>query len=238
MHIAILVTNTDHSAFADRHPKDGEKFTQFMHSVRPDWQMSVYQVESGQFPDNLDPFDGLIITGSPASIHDDIAWIPTMKALIVDAFGAGQPIFGACFGHQVIAEALGGKVGTNPDGWVFGAVQVEGLDQPEWAADLADTLTLYAAHVEQVEILPENAVPIARGPGCPYAGYRIGDRLYTTQYHPEMNHGFIAALTEELRGDLPDDVIERSRASLKDPADGKGFAETVARFFEAAAGPA
>ena len=68
MHIAILVTNTDHSAFADRHPKDGEKFTQFMHSVRPDWQMSVYQVESGAFPDSLAPFDGLIITGSPASL--------------------------------------------------------------------------------------------------------------------------------------------------------------------------
>ena len=234
MHIAILVTNTDHSAFADRHPKDGEKFTRFLHSVRPNWQLSVFQVESGVFPDDPAEFDGLLITGSPASIHDDFAWIPTLKELIVEAFEAGQPIFGACFGHQAIAEALGGKVGYNPDGWVFGAVEVESLEQPAWAAGLGDSFTLYAAHKEQVETLPAGAVAIASGPGCQYAGYRIGDKLYTTQYHPEMEHGFITALTEELRGDLPDDVIEGSLNSLKDHADGKRFAETVARFFEAA----
>ncbi|MEM6499261.1 MAG: type 1 glutamine amidotransferase [Pseudomonadota bacterium] len=234
MHIAILVTNTDHSAFADRHPKDGEKFARFMHSVRPDWQMSVFQVESGAFPKDLNLFDGLLITGSPASIHDDFSWIPTLKELIVKAFNAGQPIFGACFGHQIIAEALGGKVDTNPDGWVFGAVEVETLKKPSWAADLADSFILYAAHKEQVERLPEGAETIASGPGCQYAGYRIGDRLYTTQYHPEMEHGFIVALTEELRDALPDDVIDRSLASLKDHADGKRYAESVARFFETA----
>lgn len=234
MHIAILVTNTDHSAFADRHPKDGEKFTRFMRSVRPDWQMSVYQVESGEFPADLTAFDGLLITGSPASIHDDFAWIPTLKNLIVEAFAAGQPIFGACFGHQAIADALGGKVGYNPDGWVFGAVEVANLEKPVWANELDDSFILYAAHKEQVETLPEGAVAIAAGPGCRYAGYSIGDKLYTTQYHPEIEHGFMEALTEELRGDLPDDVIDRSLASLKDHADGRRYAESVARFFEAA----
>ena len=234
MHIAILVTNTDHSAFADRHPKDGEKFTRFLHSVRPNWQLSVFQVESGVFPDDPAEFDGLLITGSPASIHDDFAWIPTLKQLIVEAFSAGQPIFGACFGHQAIAEALGGKVGANPGGWVFGAVEVASLERPDWAAELDDRFILYAAHKEQVETLPKGAETIASGPGCPHAGYRIGDKLYTTQYHPEMEHGFIKALTEELRGELPDDVVEGALASLKDHADGMRYAESVARFFEGA----
>ncbi|MEP0940650.1 MAG: type 1 glutamine amidotransferase [Rhizobiaceae bacterium] len=236
MHIAILVTNTDHSEFADRHPKDGEKFSRFLHGVRPDWKVSVFEVKDGEFPIGTDQFDGLLITGSPASVHDNLVWIPTLKLLISKAFASGQPIFGACFGHQVIAEVLGGKVVDNPDGWEFGAVEVNHRDTPEWAQHLGTSFTLYAAHKEQVARLPEGAVSIASGPGCPCAGFRIGDRLYTTQYHPEMEHDFITALTQELRGDLPDNVIDRSMASLSNHADGRAYAESVARFFEASVG--
>ena len=75
MHIAVLVTNTDDSAFAARHPWDGQKFETLIRSERPDWQMVAFDLPKGEFPDDLSAYDGFIIGGSPASVNDDAPWI-------------------------------------------------------------------------------------------------------------------------------------------------------------------
>ncbi|NKB53476.1 MAG: type 1 glutamine amidotransferase [Rhizobiaceae bacterium] len=208
MHLAILVTNTDESGFADRHPKDGEKFSNLIHAVRPDWEISVFQVK------------------------DDHQWIDRLKLLVIEAHQAGQPIFGACFGHQMIAQALGAEIGDNPTGWVLGTVQTSSVSKPEWEADLPDKINFYAAHHEQVLNLPDGAELIHQAPTCNIAGFRIGNQIYTTQYHPEMEHQFITALTEELSGELPGDVIAASTQSLASRSHYMEFAESIARFFE------
>ena len=232
MKLAILVTNTDESDFSNRFPKDGEKFTSFIHSVRPDWQLESFSVKDDIFPESIDAFDGLIITGSPASVHDDAPWINRLKLLIIDAYQSGQQIFGACFGHQAIAEALGGRVGDNPDGWVLGTVETQETEQVQWSNDLEPNLNLYAAHHEQVLDLPQGAEVIRSHKSCKFAGFRMGSTIYTTQYHPEMDHGFITALTDELSAELPEEVISAAHNSLEQKADNVAFAETVARFFE------
>ncbi|MDG1127774.1 MAG: type 1 glutamine amidotransferase, partial [Paracoccaceae bacterium] len=93
---------------------------------------------------------------------------------------------------------------------------------------------LYAAHVEQVTALPAQARRLSTSPECPIGGFAIGNHIYTTQYHPEMTPGFIAALIEHLKDDKPADVVSRARASLAEPADTQPFAESIARFFEQA----
>ena len=234
MHLAILVTNTDESAFADRHTKDGEKFTALIHEVRPDWKLSVFEVKDGEFPEDAANFDGLIVTGSPASVHDEAAWIDRLKVLLVDAHASGQSIFGACFGHQAIAEALGGEVGDNPTGWELGTIQAKRISTPSWETHLPETLNLYAAHNEQVLRLPKDAQVIHEREGCRYAGYRIGNQIYSTQYHPEMEHYFIEDLTEDMSAKVPKEVIDRSRKSLNTRSHYTKFAESIARFFEQA----
>ena len=112
-------------------------------------------MKDGVFPESLAPFDGAIITGSPASVHDDGAWIPRLEALVRDMARSGLPLFGACFGHQIIAKALGGAVEANPDGWVFGAIRTRLL------ADKQD-VAAYAAHSEQVTRLPDGPRPSQR----------------------------------------------------------------------------
>lgn len=72
MHLALLMTNTDESAFAQRHPKDGEKFAQLIQSVRPTWQVTSYSAKDGAFPADITAYDGVMISGSPASVHDPI----------------------------------------------------------------------------------------------------------------------------------------------------------------------
>ena len=227
MRIAILMTNTDETAFAQRHAKDGEKFAALLHRVRPNWSFDVFSVKDGVFPSDISGWDGVMITGSPASVHDGADWIARLESLIRAFHHLGTPMFGACFGHQVIATALGGVVGPNPDGWVMGTVTTSFVEASQAVA-------FYAAHKEQVSVLPEGAVIVAETPGCRAAGFAIGNHVLTTQYHPEMSKSFIAALLEELREDLGDTVTDQAEASLATEVETDELAEWIADFYESA----
>jgi GMP synthase-like glutamine amidotransferase len=233
MHLAILVTNTDESAFAQRNPKDGVKFDAFIRQVRPGWSTSVHLVKDGQFPDSASGLDGAMITGSPASVNQGDDWIDRLLDLIRDWHARDIRLFGACFGHQAIARALGGAVRQNPGGWVHGVSVDRILSRPPWAAGLPDPLRLYASHKDQVTIAPEGAETLTASPAAPITGFRIGHTIYTTQHHPEMTGAFIAALTDEMQDILPEPVLADARTAIAGGADGPAFAEAVARFFEA-----
>ena len=225
MHIAILMTNTDESDFAAARPKDGEKFTAMLHSVRPNWDVTVFSVKDGHFPPTGARFDGWLIGGSPASVHDNDPWVGQLFALIRQLVAEGQPLFGACFGHQAIAMALGGHVGPNPGGWVFGLTSTTLEGQP---------IQLYGSHNEQVLALPPGAQLLGGNEECPVGSFAIGPAVMTTQYHPEMSHGFISDLVEEYASELPPQVAAAARASLSETAETPRMAERIARFFEAA----
>lgn len=169
MHLATLMTNTDESPFAQARPRDGAKFTEMVQGARPDWTTEVFAVKDGVFPDDLSRFDGAIITGSPASVRGDAPWIARLLDLIREMHGRRLPMFGACFGHQAIALALGGQVGPNPGGWVHGLIRNDLLARPAWTKDLPDPLLLYASHTEQATALPEGATPLARSRASPSA---------------------------------------------------------------------
>ncbi len=219
------MTNTDVSDFAEAHPKDGEKFATFFSRARPEWEYDVFSVKDGVFPESIEAYDAAAITGSPASVHDGETWIAQLEGLIREMHVAQMPMFGACFGHQVIATALGGAVGPNPKGWVFGAVTTKFLPEDR-------DVNLFAAHKEQVVGLPEGARVVARTQDCPIAGYRIAEHILTTQYHPEMTPAFFAALVEELRGELGDAICDKAESTLGLNVDMESLARWAAAFFE------
>jgi GMP synthase-like glutamine amidotransferase len=234
MRLAILMTNTDASDFCRRHPGDGAKFTDLIHLVRPDWSLDVFAVKDGVFPDDLSRFDGAMITGSPASVRDESPWIARLLQSIRQMDRDRTAMFGACFGHQAIALALGGTIGPNPGGWIHGLTRNTMIARPVWTGHLAATVKLYGCHAEQVTSLPQSAMTICSASGCEISGYSIGRHIYTTQHHPEMTAGFIAALTEEMAAELGPEVAARARISLRQRADTHPFALSVARFFEQA----
>lgn len=230
MRLALLVTNTDDSAFAHAHDLDDVKFTRLVHLARPDWEVVPFWAWKGELPQDFNGFDGVMVTGSPASVHDPEPWVAALEACLREAVAQGVPIFGACFGHQAIAKALGGAVGYNPGGWQFGTVTSVQTDELPWSA--AGPVPAYASHKEQMTVLPKGARVVATGPDCAMAGFVIGNQVWTTQYHPEMTPGFIEALVQELSDELPQDVTDRARASLVVEADRADWAERIARFFE------
>jgi GMP synthase-like glutamine amidotransferase len=229
MHLGLLVTNTDDSAFAASHPRDGEKFARMIAQVRPDWRVTAFDLPAGAFPPPNARFDGWMIGGSPASVHDDAPWITRLMVLIRHLVTVRAPIFAACFGHQAVAMALGGQVGRNPEGWMLGVADLTFMPNPLLQAG---RMRQYAAHLEQVTHLPDGARVLASSAHCPVASYAIGRHVFTTQYHPEMTHEFITELVDELAAKLPDDVVAAAKSSLRRQVDVRTFSESIARFFE------
>lgn len=234
MHLAILMTNTDESEFAQRHPKDGEKFTDLIRMARPDWRTSVFAVKDREFPQDLFAFDGAMITGSPASARSGAPWVTQLLELIRAAHARRFPLFGACFGHQAIALALGGSLDHNPDDWVHGLTRNRLLHRPDWAAGLPDEVKLYGSHCECVRCLPPEAIPFSESDGM-NTGFTLDRHIFTTQHHPEMTRSFILALTEEMRHELGPQSHASAIDSLAEHSDQQVFAECLARFFEQAA---
>ncbi len=231
MHLAILVTNTDKSPFAAQHPQDGEKFTRLIQMARPDWKTTAFQIHEGEFPSDITAFDGAMITGSPASTRSGLPWIAPLLTLIQDMDKRHFPLFGACFGHQAIALALGGTVGENPNGWVHGLIPNQLQTIPSWTESLPQTFSLYGSHSEYVTQLPPRAQECATSTGL-NAGYCINNHIWTSQHHPEMSPDFITALTTEMRDNLGPNLYTRAQSSLSRHADQAPFAESLARFFE------
>lgn len=231
MKLAILMTNTDESAFAQKWPKDGEKFSQLVRAQRPDWSCEVFSVKDGHFPKDIQRFDGAMITGSPASVHDDEAWVSQLFDLIRQMDSDGLAVFGACFGHQAIALALGGAVGRNPDGWVHGFAMTDSVGVLPFA-ERDPQIGQYASHIEQVIELPKDCTVVAQGPDCAIGGFMKGQHIFTTQYHPEMSDAFIAELVEETADYVGPDATATARASLSNRANNDALGRQIVQFFE------
>ena len=112
MQIAILMTNTDESDFAKERPKDGEKWTNLLAPLRPDWEFPVYSVKDGEFPDDVSGFDGIIVTGSPASVHDGEPWIDRLLEMIRQSVSSSVFHTGSLWPSQYSIWRLSRYVGS------------------------------------------------------------------------------------------------------------------------------
>ena len=148
--IGILLTCVDDSEFATRFPDDGEKFRRLLQPLRPDWSFTTIPVKDNVFPASAEDYEGYIITGSPVSVNGSHIWIEPLLAFIRELEARKIKTFGACFGHQAIALALGGKVETSAKGWGLGTGNTIFIEQAEWMVPPQNEMTLFAAHADQV----------------------------------------------------------------------------------------
>ena len=188
------------------------------------FEFTTFNVVDMDFPAGPQDADGWLITGSKHGTYEDHPWIAPLEALIRQIRDADRPLIGVCFGHQIIAQALGGKVEKFAGGWAVGPTTYDFDGTP---------LTLNAWHQDQVITLPPGARVLASNPFCANAAMACGDTILTIQPHPEFNRTMLDGLiTHRAPGVVPDDQIAGARARLDMPVDAARFADRMAAFFK------
>lgn len=234
MRIAILNCNSFSADFARRFPDDGHKVVAGLQPLRPDWELEVWPVHADAFPPQPEAYDGWLMTGSVASVHDGEPWMLRLAALLRDRHARRVPLAGLCFGHQMLAHALGGRVGPSPGGWRIGTAPTQFAEQPTWMDPPQAGIRLFAAHEEQVLQLPPGARVLGGDIFAPIGAMAIGDHVFSSQYHPELTREFMLALLEAFADTWPAALVAQARQQVAEPVDAPLFMRWMAQFFEAA----
>lgn len=189
------------------------------------FDFATWQVVDGAFPPGPEAADGWIVTGSRHGVYEAHPWIPPLETFLRSAHEAGRPVVGICFGHQILAQAMGGRVEKHAGGWRVGRgmYRIEGFERP---------LALNAWHQDQVVEVPPGARVIGTAEGCAVAALAYGDRALSFQPHPEFDHGEVAGLIEARgTGSVPEERLAPARAALGAPLDRDAIAARIAAFF-------
>lgn len=200
MKIGILETGRPPEELAGAYPDYPAMFADLL--AAPDLTFRPYAVLDGELPASVTEADGWLITGSRHGVYEDHDWIAPLKAFIREIDAAGQPLVGICFGHQIMAEALGGRAEKYDGGWALGAHEYRGSD--------GQVHRLNAFHQDQVTEVPPGAEVIASSPFCQYAALRYRGNMVSLQPHPEFAADYLAALLDLRRGIFPPGMADNS----------------------------
>lgn len=183
----------------------------------------TYRVKDMDFPADVHDCEGWLITGSRFGAYEDHPFIKPLEAFIRKAIAAKVPMVGVCFGHQIIAQAMGGTVEKFPGGWAVGAQDYDFG---------GETVTLNAWHQDQVTQRPEGAEVAGSNAFCENAALVYGDAAFTVQAHPEFRDSFVEGLMNTRgKGVVPDDRLEAARARLGAPNASGTLADRITAFF-------
>ncbi len=183
----------------------------------------TWSVVDMEFPASPADADGWLISGSKHGAYEDVEFIPPLEDFIRAIDAAHLPLIGVCFGHQIVAQALGGRVEKFSGGWSVGRTEYRQGDK---------VLTLNAWHQDQVIGLPPRARVLASSDFCQNAILAYGDNILTIQPHPEFGPEAVRGLCE-VRGPgiIPDELLKQARAGADEPTDRLEIGAKMAAFF-------
>jgi len=226
MKIGILETGRPPGSLAEQF---GDYPAMFARMLGPGFEIETFDVQSGQLPPDVAEYGAFLITGSPAGVYEPLPWIPPLEQFIRSTMPA--KMVGVCFGHQVMAEALGGHVEKSDKGWGAGLHCYSVAAREAWM-DGADTVSIPASHQDQVVVQPPNTDVTLMSDFTAFAGLAWKDRpAISFQFHPEFSPQFAKALIEKRYDVVPNP--DAAIASLDGPNDNARVAGWIRRFLQA-----
>lgn len=233
--LGILQTNHDRSVeVGDAFPDDAHRFRDLFDAQEDRFTYRIYMTIGGEVPEDLDEQDAFLITGSPLSVLDPHIFTGDLMDFIRRCDAAQKPLIGACFGHQAIALALGGKVERAPAGYNVGIEETRFHAPRVWMAPQQDRLPMYVFHEDAVTELPEGCDLIGSSDGCKIASFAKDDHIFTTQAHPEFSPAFMDCVLRFTEDKLAPEVARAAWASLETQARGALFGQWCTNFIKKA----
>jgi len=235
MKIGILETGLINEKLCDRYGSYPLMFASLLDRAGPDFEYQAYSVVRSEMPGSIHDCDGWLITGSRHGAYEKLDWMLALEGFIRELYRASLPLVGICFGHQIIAQALGGEVVKSDKGWSIG-VQSYDIDiAQDWMPAAPGQVHIYSFYQDQIIVLPPGASVFSSSEFCPYAGLSYGDSIISVQAHPEFEEVYILALIEIYGGNkIPEAVATEALHKIQNSglrADTQILADWLGTFF-------
>ena len=230
MKIGILKCDSTNEHFRKQHGDYPDMFISLFRSVEPNLEFETYDVILGEYPNNLQDNDAYLISGSRYGVNDGDKWIDDLGKFVLKLQHWKHPLIGICFGHQMIAKALGGKTELATQGWGAGVQKYKKKFTAPWMEPDLEQFSILSFHKDQVIELPEGAVLIAENDFCPYSAYCIGEWLISFQGHPELTKDYVRALLHNRKNILGQEILKTGLKSLEQQVQPKIIAKWILNF--------
>lgn len=232
MRIGIIETGRPPAELQGQHGDYPAMFARLFEGLG-DKEFVTYAIESGAPLPDITACNAFIITGSRHAVYEDHPWLEPLFAFIRACVTANVPLLGICFGHQAMAQALGGRVEKSSRGWGVGVQEYALAPAGQALMPSFEKLHLLGLHQDQVVVPPPGAQLLASSDFCPYAGFAYGDTALSFQAHPEFSLAYERDLIALRRGNvLSFEVADRASASLDRPVDAAALAVAAGKFLQ------
>lgn len=227
--VVILKTGSTYPAIKEQF---GDFDEWFLRELSPELEITVFNAEAGELPTAPTDWDGIVVTGSPAMVSDREPWSEKAADWLAQAVNQSVPVLGVCYGHQLLAHALGGEVGYHPKGRESGTQRVELLtsaqDDPLFG-HMPNTFSAQLTHKQSVLSLPPGAVLLGYNEHEPHQAFRVGKCAWGVQFHPEFSHAIMRAYLGVQAPDLESEGLE-SQAMIDSVSDAPEASGLLKRF--------
>ncbi|WP_444928567.1 glutamine amidotransferase-related protein [Microbulbifer sp. SSSA002] len=215
MKIGILKTDDVRKELVGEFGEYPEMFAGLLRDLDSGLEFKTYEVQQGQYPVHIDEVDAYLITGSKTGVYDDKPWIAPLMDFVRELHDKKKPTIGICFGHQLIAQALGGRARKSDKGWGLGVHTYEMQETPNWMSEPAANFSLLVTHQDQVDQLPPGGRVLASSEFCPMAMVQVDEHILSFQAHPEFTKPYSNSLMELRREAFGAAVVDKGQESLK-----------------------
>lgn len=222
MKIGILVAGILPDTLTDRFARYGDMYEELLDGRG--FTFRHYECHAGQLPASPDEADAWLVTGSKSGAYEDLPWINALKAKLRTFAESNRPIVGVCFGHQILANLMGGRVEKFAGGWARG--------RTAYKTAQGTCLHAIAWHQDQVLALPDGARRLASSEFCENAMMLVGGHILGIQPHPEFDASTVKAI---LAADpaMPADPGARAAATASGPLAREAMAQMIDTFLRA-----
>ncbi|MEE4660817.1 MAG: GMP synthase [Halieaceae bacterium] len=237
MRIGILKTDAVREELVDEFGEYPDMFEALLSPLAPEFSFVTYDVEQGEYPGDIDEVDAYLITGSKSSVYEDKPWIHRLAEFVRALHDRRKKLVGICFGHQMVAHALGGRTEKSDKGWGVGAHGARFDTLPVWHDGGDANFDVLVSHQDQVTAMAPGTQRLAGSDFCENAVCQLGEHILTFQGHPEFIKGYSERLLDIRRSVIGEQTYTEGKASLARDLDRERVGQWIVNFLRSGEAP-